>query len=166
MVMVVIGILSSLVLISTRDARERTYETSANAEMNTMANAVRLYVQKYNEYPDDVNRDIPSVLNEFLDVEEDWPDAPWPGSVFDYENWDGGDTIQISIRFCPIGGPLGDCQFPDEPWVTANWDVQSSAFFCIYEAPGSGSCRSHSSRPVDHPGHCVNCGGNHPSEGQ
>jgi hypothetical protein len=137
--------------------RERTYKSRAFAEVNTMANASRLYLEKYNEWPGDVNRALPAALNEFLDVDEDWPFAPWPGSVYDWENWtvNGDQIIQVSVRFCPIGGPLTACQFPNEPWAE-NFNINSAVFYCI-EATAATPCRSHSAEPPNYPGYCINC---------
>lgn len=153
MVVTLIGILSAIVINNVSGSKERTYRTEAFAEMNTLANATRLYLEKYNEYPDDVDRDIPAALSEFIAIETDWPDAAWPGSVFDYDNWmvGGEHIVQISIRFCPISGPIEDCQFPDEPWAE-NFDVQSAVYYCM-----KGPCRAHSSKPYNHPGYCINC---------
>ncbi|HEX9594779.1 MAG TPA: type II secretion system protein, partial [Candidatus Saccharimonadales bacterium] len=131
-VITVIGILASLVMLTiVPNWRQRTYKNRAFAEVNTMANAARLYLDKYNQWPEDVNRDLPAELNEFIDVENDWPDAPWPGSIYDWDNWsvDGETIIQISVRFCPIGGPLSACQFPEEPWAE-NFGVNSAVFYC------------------------------------
>lgn len=149
----VIGILAGIVLVNVGGSKERTYQTKAFAEMNSLANATRLYVEKYNEYPDDVNRNLPAGLNEFIAIETDWPDAAWPGSVFDYDNWtvDGEQIIQISVRFCPFGGDLDTCQFPNETWADG-FDQQSAVYYCL-----KGACRSHNSRPYNHPGHCINC---------
>ncbi len=157
-VITVIGILATLVYITIiPNWRERTYKNTAFAEVNTMANAARLYLEKYNTWPPDVNRALPAELNEFLDINEAWPDAPWPGSVYDWDNWtiNGDQIIQISIRFCPIGGPLSACNFPDEPWAT-NFDVQSAVFYCIKDTLAN-PCRSHVAKPPDHPGYCINC---------
>ena len=152
-VIVVIGILSSLVLVNVSGSKERTYKTKGFAELNTLANATRLYLEKYNTYPPDVNRNIPAELNEFISFDGEWPYAPWPGSVYDYDNWtiDGKQVVQISIRFCPLGGQLSECSFPDEPWANG-FDQQSSVYYCL-----KGACRAHVSSPYNHPGYCINC---------
>lgn len=168
-VIVVIGILAALVMVRyVPDYKDRTYKNRGFAELQTFANATRLYVQKYNEYPDDVDRDVPAEIKEFIAGDEgndDWPNAPWPGSVFDYDNWQKDDNnngqieedlgehiVQLSIRFCPLGGGIETCQFPNEEWAE-NFDQYSSAYYCL-----KGKCRAHVSKPIDHPGYCVNCG--------
>lgn len=159
-VVVIIGILVGLGnSVLGRDARKKTLETRATSELSTMANAVKLYVAKYNEYPEEVDRNIPSGIKEFIatdQLEDDWPDAPWPGSVYDYENWDNGDTIQISIRFCPdAANENSNCAFPDFPW-SENFDSFSSVYYCIDEK-GDGECRAHEDQPATHPAYCINC---------
>lgn len=138
--------------------RERTYLTRAESELHTQANALTLYVSKYNDYPADTERGIAPGTEEFLQTNGQnnvWPNAPWPGSYYDYDRWDDLDVIQISIRFCNAGDEA-TCKknFPDEPWVTSSWDSYSSVYFCV-----KGQCRSDHDKPVGYPGYCINCGG-------
>jgi prepilin-type N-terminal cleavage/methylation domain-containing protein len=157
-VIFVMAILALLVVNNIQGSTERAYLSRTVSEFTTFANALNLYAAKYNDYPADVSRSLPASLNEFIaknEQGEDWPDAPWPGSVYDYENWpdlDGVDTYQISVRFCPVGGPLSACKFPKEPWVTASWGVNSAVYYCL-----KGNCRSHQSEPKTYPGYCINC---------
>lgn len=154
---VVIGILATIGVSYYRGAIQDSYEHRAKAELGTMNNAIKLYTAKYNAYPADATRNIPADLNEFIrgeDVNDEWPNAPWPGSVYDYEAWDVDgngqvETYQISIRFCNESG--SSCKFPSEPWAT-NFDNYSAYYFCV-----KGYCRSHQSRPYTHSGYCVNC---------
>lgn len=159
-VIVVLGILAGIVYtVGMPRWRERTYYLRATGEMNAMGNAMVLYASKYNDFPADVNRNIPAGIKEFLqgqNLGDGWPDAPWPGSVYDYDNWDvSGDKIyQISVRFC-TAGDTATCKknFPKEPWVTSSWDSYSAVYYCI-----KGKCRSHEDKPINHPGYCINCG--------
>lgn len=176
--LMVITLMGILVVITYSVAvpryRERTYFTRANSELNTMGNALTLYVSKYNDYPADVTRSIPTGIIEFIQtngINNVWPDAPWPGSVYDYDRWDTwtyqnpndppAPIIQISIRMCDAGDDA-TCNANANKYlkgtvsdsILANWDSNSSVFFCI-----KGSCRSHQSQPLDHPGYCINCGG-------
>ena len=137
--------------------RERTYLVKATSELHTMANAITLYIDKYNDYPADVSRGIAPGTQEFIQtngVNDVWPNAPWPGSVYDYDRWDDLGIIQISIRFCNAGDDA-TCKknFPDESWVTSSWDSYSSVYYCI-----KGPCRSHHDKPANWPGYCINCG--------
>lgn len=158
---VVLLVLSLLVVLTYSYAvpkyRERTYLTRSVSELNTMGNALTLYISKYNDYPADVVRNVPPGIQEFLQGQyaSNWPDAPWPGSVYDYDRWDDIGVIQISIRFCNAGDtPTCKKNFPAESWVDDSWDSYSAVYFCI-----KGSCRSHQSKPANWPGHCINCGG-------
>lgn len=160
-VIVVIGILASIVLVSYSGSQEQTYYNRAKTELTTMTNAIKLYSLKYNTYPPDVSRGLPSGIEEFVTKDPNvlWPLGPWPGSVYDYENWviNGVTTIQISIRFCPQGAPdTSQCHFPRQPWAS-NFGVDSAVYYCI-----TGNCRSHQSQPVTYPGYCLNCPGNRP----
>ena len=150
----IIGILSSVVLTHLSDAREIARFGQAQAELNSVHDSLELY-RSVNDgnYPADTNRDIPPGLEQYL-APGIWPDAAWPGSVFDWENWDDPVTsekiYQISIRFCPIGKP-SECKFPDREWAE-NFDISSSVFYCI-----EGPCRPHIGKPANHPGYCTNC---------
>jgi prepilin-type N-terminal cleavage/methylation domain-containing protein len=159
MVITLIGILVAITYsYAVPRYRERTYFTRANSELNTMGNALTLYVSKYNDYPTDVSRGIPTGIMEFVQANgqnDIWPNAPWPGSVYDYDRWDDLGIIQISVRFCNAGDDA-TCKknFPDEPWVNSGWDSYSAVYFCV-----KGPCRSHHDKPANWPGYCMNCGG-------
>lgn len=168
-VITIIGVLVSLVysLIIPR-WRARSYYTRSLAEMNSMGNALNLYVAKYNDYPADVSRDVPAGIKEFLQTQSgnnNWPDAPFPGSVYDWDNWPPdangpNHTYQISIRLCNPGQD-SICKANAKKYLTGyvsdsvlnSWDSNSSMYYCI-----KGSCRSHQTKPLKHPGYCVNCG--------
>lgn len=154
LVVAVIGIITTIVLISNIRAKEKTYLSRADIELKTFAYALKMYAFEHNNtFPDDVNRDLPSGIETYLNTDPEWPSAPWPGSVYDWDNWsiDGENIYQISIRFCPVGGPLSACVFPNESWAQ-NFNVNSAYYYCV-----SGSCRSHISEPIDYPGYCMNC---------
>jgi prepilin-type N-terminal cleavage/methylation domain-containing protein len=167
-VIVVLGILAGLTYsIVVPRWRERTYITRMTSELNTMANGMTLYAAKYNDYPADVTRDVPAGIKEFLQGQylDTWPDAPFPGSVYDYDNWPPDSygpeqTYQISMRMCEPGQDAV-CKanairylkgtVPDS--TLNSWDSSSSVYYCI-----KGSCRSHQGKPMNHPGYCINCG--------
>ena len=160
-VMAIIGTLAAgYTYLSSRNGKDRAYMVRAESEVVTLANAIKLKVQDTNEYPADVNRALPAGIEEYIATpNQEWPNAPWPNTVYDYENWDDGETIQVSIRFCNMGD-TPTCRanaqkylkniVPDS--VLANWDSQSSVYFCIKE----GQCRSHKDRPANHPGYEIN----------
>lgn len=150
----IIAILASYIFPVLSKAREKAYYARALVEFESVNVSIQHYMDKYGDYPADANRDIPPGLEEFL-APGIWPDAAWPGSVFDWDNWDDPDNpgekiYQISVRFCPVGQP-SQCKFPQEEWAQ-NFDINSAVYYCI-----SGACRSHNSRPINHPGYCVNC---------
>jgi len=157
-VIAIIGILATIIIINVRQAKESGYFAAAKQELGSVAQSLELYAADHNRaYPPDVDRDMPPGLEKYL-APGDWPKAPWPGSVFDWDNWSPDSLVyepkeqiyQISIRFCPLGEPE-NCKFPDQDWAE-DFDINSSAYYCIL-----GPCRSHSNSPIDHPGYCVNC---------
>jgi len=168
---VVIVIMSTLAILTYSIGvprwRERTYYTRMVSEMNTIGHGMTLYAAKYNDYPPDVSRDVPGEVKEFLQgqYDEDWPDAPYPGSVYDYDNWPPDaigvqHTYQVSMRMCEPGQDAvckANAKKYLDNFVPAstlnNWDSSSSVYYCI-----KGSCRSHQSKPMNHPGYCINCG--------
>ena len=150
----IIGILSAIVYISIGRIKEKTYLSRADVELKSFVYALKMYAFENNGvYPADVDRDLPSGLENYLNVAPNWPDAPWPGSVYDWDNWiiDGQPVYQISIRFCPMSGPLSSCHFPNEPWAQ-NFNVKSAYYYCIL-----GSCRAHKDEAITYPGYCSNC---------
>jgi type II secretory pathway pseudopilin PulG len=151
-VVAILGLMAAILLSRLDDIRENAYQTAALAEIKSFSAALETYITLNGTYPPDANRGIPSGLESYLSG-DGWPDGPWPGSVYDWDAWeiDGESVYQLSVRFCPAGGPLSACRFPDTEWAE-NFEVQSSVFYCY-----SGDCRSHVSRPVNHPGYCVNC---------
>lgn len=154
-VIAIIGILSSVIFLSTRQARDNAYFAKAKKELRSFHEAIELYLNDSGgDYPPDADRDIPPGLEQYLSSGI-LPDAAQPGSVFDWDNWEDPDTgekiYQISIRFCPIGRP-DQCRFPNQDWAE-DFDINSSVYYCI-----SGPCRAHIDEPINHPGYCVNCG--------
>jgi type II secretory pathway pseudopilin PulG len=157
-IVAIIAILLSIAAFSLIKARNNSYYSRAFSEMKTMNSALELYFDDNHAFPPDVSRDVPPGLGKYLGGynSSTWPDAPWPGSVYDWDNWDDPDhpgqkIVQISIRFCPVGGPLSACHFPSETWA-ANFNVDSAVYYCV-----QGACRSHINQPINYPGYCVNC---------
>lgn len=150
----IIAILARIILPVFGDAREKAYFVRSQQEFLSIYQSLISFRDAHGYFPADANRDIPPGLEEFL-APGIWPDAPWPGSVYDWDRYDdpdrpGREIMQISIRFCPIGQPA-KCKFPDRDWAE-NFDINSSVYYCI-----EGACRAHPSRPLNHPGYCVNC---------
>jgi len=159
-VIFIVGILAQLVITGMKIVMEKAYYGRATEELSQFARALTLYAEDHGGvFPDDVSRDLPSGLESYLTTNPQWPKAPWPGSVYDWDNWSNPSyppqeqVYQISVRFCPLN-PVGStefCNFPKLPWAEG-FDYWSSMYFCI-----SGPCRSHADKPLNHPGYCVNC---------
>lgn len=156
-VMALIGILASIVLTSLSSSREKARFSRAKEELHQLDMALEQYQSDHNgAYPPDVDRSIPPGLEDYLPA-GDWPNAPWPNSVYDWDNWSPADldytpkqqVYQISIRFC---SSATTCYFPKESWATG-FDYNSSAYYCV-----DGPCRAHSTKPTTHPAYCLNCG--------
>lgn len=155
-VIVIIAILATIGIVTYGNISRRAYESRASSELSAIARAVALYKSDKDTYPADVSRNIPVSIFDYSggQVNANWPNGPWPGSTYDYDYFldsGGKEVVQISIRFCPLGGQLSDCRFPNEPW-TAGFGIDSSAYWCI-----TGACRSHPNQPDDYPGYCLNC---------
>ena len=152
-VIAIIGLLATAATYAYQKARSAAYLAAAKDELRSIAQSLQLYLNDYGTYPDDTSRDIPPGLEVYL-APGLWPDAPWPNSIYDWDNWEDPVTdqeiYQISIRFCPIGIPE-ECRFPRDPWAQ-DFDIYSSVYYCL-----AGTCRPHIAKPVDHPGFCVNC---------
>jgi prepilin-type N-terminal cleavage/methylation domain-containing protein len=157
-VIAIIGILSSVVLGAVNTAREKAYISRTKEEFKSFTQALELYASDNGgDYPPDASRNIPPGLEPYLASNSSsvWPAAPWPDTVYDWDNWDDPDTgdkiYQISVRFCPADGNLASCHFPKEPWAS-NFGVDSAYYYCVY-----GNCRSHVNQPYNYPGYCSNC---------
>lgn len=160
-VIAILGILANIVMSKVSGARERAQYSRAILEMRQMQTALFFYRDEHGQaFPSDVNRSLPPGLENYLHNPSNagaWPDAPFPGSVYDWDNWAPTNlsygpfeqVYQISIRFCDISGTT--CHFPNQPWA-AGFDKYSALYYCI-----AGPCRSHPSKDVAHPGYCVNC---------
>ncbi len=154
-VIAIIGLLSSMVMGNLSTAKDKAYEARGKKELLTLYEALQLYMtDRGGRIPADVNRGLPPGLEEYLPTGT-WPNAPWPGSVYDWDVWDDPssptDIVQISVRFCPAGGALSTCRFPKEPWAEG-FGVNSSYYYCI-----QGACKSHVNESASYPGKCANC---------
>ncbi len=152
-VIAILGVLSSIILSSLTGSRSSANFARAKLEFKSLATAIQLYTEDHGgTFPADVDRGLPPGLEAYLSGGS-WPNAPWPGSVYDWDNWvdsTTGTVMQVSIRFCPLGHPEL-CQFPNNSWA-ADFDYYSSVYYCL-----QGVCRAHPSMPIDHPGYCINC---------
>lgn len=154
-VIIVIAVLAIVVIITFTGVINRSYQTRAQSELSSISKAILLFQIDNGRYPLDVSRGIPAEITPYINGSADnWPTAPWPDSVYDYDYFigsDGNPVSQISIRFCPVNGQLDSCKFPKEPWA-ANFGVNSSVYWCVI-----GLCRSHPVELDNYPGYCISC---------
>lgn len=153
-VVAIIGLLAVVVLIAINPGKrfDEFYFSKSQEQLSLLARITDAYALTHGQYPPDVERNVPTDL--LTDLRgDDWPTAPWPGSVFDWDNKilsNGDEYRQYSIRFCSISGE--DCQYPKYYEWAKDFDHQSAVYWCM-----EGPCRSHPDRPQSHPGYCVNC---------
>lgn len=148
-VVAIIGILAVTIVAALSAARNKAYTARTLQEFRTFHQAMELYLNDAPTYPPDVDRNIPAGFEVYLGGGS-WPDGPYPGSVYDWDNkLSTHGYIQISLRFCDING--NNCDFPSENWAD-NFDDKSAMYWCF-----EGQCRSHPNEPINHPGYCVNC---------
>ncbi len=157
-VLAIISMLASMLYPRMERSRDNSYLARAEGEFKTMNQALtQYYLDNDSNYPADVNRNVPAGIGQYVGGYQatTWPQAPWPNSVYDWENWTdvgGAKIYQISIRFCPASATTtASCTFPNQPWAS-NFNVNSSVYWCI-----SGACRAHINEAANYPGYCVNC---------
>jgi type II secretory pathway pseudopilin PulG len=154
-IVIVIGILAVIVIVAYNGITKQAYYSRSQSELASIGKAIQIFYTYNGRYPVDVSRGIPAEITPYLNGSSDnWPTAPWPNSVYDYDYFtgsDGKEVSQISIRFCPAGGPISACSFPAESW-TAGFGVNSSAYWCV-----TGKCRAHPDELDTYPGYCINC---------
>lgn len=156
-VIAIIGLLASIVMAGLSKAKSKARYARTVTELQQISTAMELYYEDNGSYPPDVDRGLPPGAEKYINGGV-WPTPVYPGSVYDWDNWTSDQmsyapkepAIQISVRFCNESGD--SCQFPNEPWA-AGFDANSALYYCI-----DGSCRAHSSEPINHPAYCVNCG--------
>jgi prepilin-type N-terminal cleavage/methylation domain-containing protein len=119
-VITVIAILGILIFVSVElvNPRARVEESQAKkaiTELSEIAKAVQLFALDNGYYPDDVVRGLPPGIDNYITPEPLWPDGPFNGSVYDYDNWTGqncidpeaSNSIQITLREVPGQNPDG-----------------------------------------------------------
>ena len=83
-----IVILSSLILLVINPTQlfVDTRASTAKTSLVNIAKAAKMYAFENGAFPDDVYRNIPPELISYLSPGA-WPGGPFPGSVFDWDNW-------------------------------------------------------------------------------
>jgi prepilin-type N-terminal cleavage/methylation domain-containing protein len=160
--LVVIAIISLLSAISysiISSSREKAIYARAESEFKTIYSALELYkLDNFGNYPADAERGMPSGLEAYI-ANGVWPEGPWPQSQYDWDNWPNPQNpteriYQISVRFCPAGGNISQCQFPNTSWASS-FGVNSALYYCL-----EGSCRAHYNEVISYPARCANCNNN------
>lgn len=103
----IVAIMATLVVTAVYSPKviENARYAAAVHSLRNIAQAAQLYANDNDGWAPDVNRSIPSGFAKYVNP-SNWAKGPWPGSVFDYDNWDDGRTcwdgskgiIQISLR--------------------------------------------------------------------
>jgi prepilin-type N-terminal cleavage/methylation domain-containing protein len=83
---------------------ENSRTTATKVSLEEIAKAAKIIAADKGYYPADVNRNIPTEIIQHLSPGA-WPNGPFPGSVYDWDNWDNqtcwdGSThiIQVTLR--------------------------------------------------------------------
>lgn len=104
-VMAIIGILATLITINLTNAKYKANYTRVLADMDSIADAARLYKQEKKEWPANVNRNTLPTDTAFSQYLPSWPKTPCPGLCYDYDNYFDPPATQsqigITIKYCP-----------------------------------------------------------------
>jgi prepilin-type N-terminal cleavage/methylation domain-containing protein len=160
----IIGILASVVLLVVNPAKilENSRYTTMKANLNQVAKAAQLYELNSGTLPPDASRNIPTEFMTYLGGGS-WPDGPWPGSKYDWDNWtdqtclDGSsDIIQVSLRDVN--------KYQGKTYSVAGGDVAGRpqlTFYYVMSGKGVPHCSmptcTTSCTPANNVGYCLNC---------
>lgn len=148
-VIALLAILSSVVFFVVKpfELIEETRYERAVTELTQIGKALELWVTIEGQYPPDVNRDLPNGIEKYLNTAPIWPKGPYPGSVYDYDNWsdqtcidpEASGSVQITLRQVPGFNPDGS-----DVW----------ALYYVIAGKGTPHCSSSSEW---NKGQCINC---------
>ena len=159
-VVAIVAVLATFVLLAINPTKiiENSRRATAEAAMNQIAKAAQMYEAETGILPPDESRNIPTVFMGHLGAGP-WPEGPWPGSKYDWDNWEGQTcwdgtqgSIQISVR--DIKTYQGKLYSTQEVPVTGR--PQFALYFAI-RGVGIPHCSSASTVGI-----CVNCQNTHP----
>lgn len=95
-VIAIIRTLASVVLASLNAARESARFANVVSTFNSIHKAAELYNYTQGAYASDVGPGAaPAFVGNTLPT---WPEPPCDSWTYDWENWSGGNNIQISLR--------------------------------------------------------------------
>ena len=111
-----------------------------------IATAARLYAEDNDDYADDVNRSIPSQFSKYINPGT-WARGPFPGSVYDWDNWDDqtcwdGTTHDIQVTLRQVDGYKGKTDY---------------TIYYVIKGPGIPHCSTSTTK-----GECINCVSRYP----
>lgn len=152
-VITLLAVLATVILVAIDFPRriEESQKSRAVFEMRQLANAAEAFFIDRGYWPADVNRSLPSELQEYLPPGFSWPDGPIEGATWDYDNWtglscinsDADNSIQITLREIPNRNPDGS-----DTWA---WYIPLNP-----DAPGAPHCNNASEYDK---GECITCAG-------
>lgn len=103
-VIAIISVLASTVMISLKQARDKGRYAGVVSQLVEASKAVEVYYFDNGVYPNDVGpgTNPPGLIPDYL---AEWPDPPCSGWSYDWQNWNGGNNILISVyKPNPLGG--------------------------------------------------------------
>lgn len=147
-VIAIIAILAAVVLLAINPVRviEESRTSTAKANLQQIARAAQQYSVDAGALPADTNRSIPTEFMSYLGPGS-WPAGPFPGSVYDWDNWTGQTCwdgtpggIQVTLR--QVNGYKGK----------TNYNL-----YLPIQGNGLPHCTSSGEK-----GECINCTSTHP----
>ncbi len=105
-VIAILAVLATVVIfmINPPQLIENSRVAVTKVSLEEVAKAAKMIAADSGYYPADVNRNIPTEIIQHLSPGA-WPNGPFPGSVYDWDNWDDqtcwdGSThiIQVTLR--------------------------------------------------------------------
>lgn len=149
-VIAIVAILAAVVVVYLKPhelIRNARYNR-ATQELVQIGKALEMWEATEGELPPDVNRSLPPGIERYLNTNNDWPDGPFSGSVYDYDNWtdetcideEASGTVQITLREVPGYNPDGS-----DVW----------AIYYVIRGKGTPHCSNMNEWDK---GHCINCG--------
>ncbi len=148
MVVVILAILFGVAVLNIRPDYNLEQARYANARQSLVeiANAAQIYASEHDDYPGDVNRNIPEDFIEYISPGA-WPNGPWKNSLYDWDNWSSqtcwdGSTGIIQITLRQVNGYKGKTDY---------------TIYYVIEGVGIPHCSTTTTK-----GECINCVSRYP----
>lgn len=99
----IIGILSTLVTINVAGAKQRANYTKVLTDMDSIADAAKLYHEEFKAWPADIDRNLPPVEPVFAQYLSSWPKTPCSKYQYDWDEWTvqagtGNDYVGVTVK--------------------------------------------------------------------